>query len=93
MREFSKARGRAIAFLFDDNVFEPNFLAEAWDLLNKSGADVVYGEVAISHSPANKPFVLEDGPLTLDLLRGMNIIHRKWRGLDPAGLLRSIRPL
>ena len=69
----SRARGRAIAFLFDDNVFEPNFLAEAWNLLNESGADVVHGEVDMPRANGAN-FVIGGAPLTLDLLRGMNTI-------------------
>ena len=46
-----RARGEAVAFLFDDNVFERDFLESAWPILESQRAvDVVHGHVAISAS-------------------------------------------
>jgi glycosyltransferase involved in cell wall biosynthesis len=68
-----RARGSAIAFLFDDNVFHKDFLQEAWRALEESGADLVHGEVSMTVA-TGKPFVLGGWPLTIDLMRTLNTV-------------------
>ena len=68
-----RARGKAVAFLFDDNIFEPHFLADAWSLLEQSSADLVHGRVDVptGHGPE---IVFGAWPLSLDLIRVTNTI-------------------
>lgn len=40
-----RTRGEAVAFLFDDNVLEPDFLERAWTAMRETGADVVHARV------------------------------------------------
>ncbi len=40
-----RARGEAVAFLFDDNVLEPDFLERAWTAMQESDADIVHARV------------------------------------------------
>lgn len=66
------ARGEAVAFLFDDNVMRPDFIAAAWRALESSGADVVYAQVLMLNE--GRDFTLGGWPLTLELLRNLNTI-------------------
>jgi hypothetical protein len=67
------ARGEAVAFLFDDNILQPNFISAAWGALQRSGADVVYANVHMVTRDGND-FALGGWPLTLELLRNLNTI-------------------
>jgi len=67
------ARGEAVAFLFDDNVFQPGFIQTAWNALEESGADVVHANVHM-FAKEGKDFTLGGWPLTLELLRNLNTI-------------------
>lgn len=68
-----RARGEAIAFLFDDNIFRPDFIEAAWNALEASGADVVHTDVHMLAKVGND-FPLGGWPLTLELLRNLNTI-------------------
>jgi glycosyltransferase involved in cell wall biosynthesis len=68
-----RARGEAVAFLFDDNVFNPDFIEAAWNALEASGADVVHANVHM-FAKEGKDFTLGGWPLTLELLRNLNTI-------------------
>jgi len=68
-----RARGEAVAFLFDDNVYEPDFLQRAWEGLQDSGADVVHAEVEFPR-PVGGNVQLGGFPTTLELLRSLNTI-------------------
>ena len=67
------ARGDAVAFLFDDNIMRPDFIASAWRALESSGADVVYAHVYMLGNDG-RDFTLGGWPLTLELLRNLNTI-------------------
>jgi glycosyltransferase involved in cell wall biosynthesis len=67
------ARGEYIAFLFDDNIYAPDFLATAVEEARRSGADVVFTNVHML-TKEGKPFPLGGWPLTLELLRNLNTI-------------------
>src|ERR1043165_5314864 len=66
-----RARGEAGAFLFDDNLYQPDFVETAWDALERSGADVVHTNVHM-FAKQGKDFLLGGWPLTLELLRNLN---------------------
>ncbi|MEJ0075770.1 MAG: glycosyltransferase [Alphaproteobacteria bacterium] len=68
-----RARGEAIAFLFDDNIYQADFIETAWDALQRSGADVVHANVHM-FAKEGKDFILGGWPLTLELLRNLNTI-------------------
>jgi glycosyltransferase involved in cell wall biosynthesis len=68
-----RARGEAVAFLFDDNILHPDFIQSAWNALEASGADVVHANVHM-FAKDGKDFVLGGWPLTLELLRNLNTI-------------------
>jgi glycosyltransferase involved in cell wall biosynthesis len=68
-----RARGEAVVFLFDDNVFDPDFIETAWNALEASGADVVHTNVHM-FAKEGKDFTLGGWPLTLELLRNLNTI-------------------
>ena len=68
-----RARADAIAFLFDDNIFQPDFIQSAWAALEASGADVVHSNVHML-AKDGKDFTLGGWPLTLELLRNLNTI-------------------
>ncbi|MEA2874631.1 MAG: hypothetical protein QOH67_4933 [Hyphomicrobiales bacterium] len=68
-----RARGEAVVFLFDDNVFDPDFIETAWNALEASGADVVHANVHM-FAKEGKDFTLGGWPLTLELLRNLNTI-------------------
>jgi len=69
-----RARGEAIAFLFDDNVFQPDFIESAWNALQRSGADVVHANVQMVTKNGKDDFLLGGWPLSLELLRNLNTI-------------------
>lgn len=68
-----RARGEAVAFLFDDNIFQPDFIETAWNALQASGADVAHANVHM-FAMEGKDFTLGGWPLTLELLRNLNTI-------------------
>ena len=68
-----RARGEAVVFLFDDNVFDPDFIETAWNALEASGADVVHANVHM-FAKEGKDFALGGWPLTLELLRNLNTV-------------------
>lgn len=68
-----RARGEAIAFLFDDNVYEPDFLEAAWSALQEERADVVHGKVRMP-MPDGTVVVLGGWPTSLDVLHSRNTI-------------------
>jgi len=68
-----RARGEAIAFLFDDNVFEPDFLKHALAHLDETKVDLVHGEVAMPVESGND-FVLGGWPASVDLMRSLNTV-------------------
>jgi glycosyltransferase involved in cell wall biosynthesis len=68
-----RARGDAIAFLFDDNVFTPDFLEKAWAKLEATGADVVVTNVEML-TVQGDPFFLGGWPQTIEMLRNLNTI-------------------
>ena len=68
-----RARGKAIAFLFDDNFYEPDFLTSAWKALNETEADVVCTKVKMI-MPGAESLYLGRWPLTLELMRNLNTI-------------------
>ena len=68
-----RARGAAVAFLFDDNIFDTDFLKTAWQCLNESAVDVVHSNVKMLVKEG-KPFHLGGWPLTLELMRNLNTI-------------------
>ena len=68
-----RARGEAIAFLFDDNVFEPDFLKHALAHLDETKADLVHGEVAVPAENGND-FMLGGWPASVDLMRSLNTV-------------------
>ena len=68
-----RARGEAVAFLFDDNIFQPDFIEAAWNALQASGADAVHANVHM-YAKDGKDFTLGGWPLTLELLRNLNTI-------------------
>jgi glycosyltransferase involved in cell wall biosynthesis len=59
--------------LFDDNIYQPDFVQTAWDALQRSGADVVHSNVHM-FAKEGKDFLLGGWPLTLELLRNLNTI-------------------
>ncbi|OAJ51516.1 hypothetical protein A6V36_15945 [Paraburkholderia ginsengiterrae] len=68
-----RARGDAIAFLFDDNVFAPDFLEKAWHKLETSNADVIITNVEMLTKQGNA-FMLGGWPQTIEMLRNLNTI-------------------
>lgn len=68
-----RARGNAIAFLFDDNVFETDFLEQAWPILANDQIDVVHGKVLMPLADGES-LVLGAWPVTLDTIRSRNTI-------------------
>lgn len=67
------AKGEAIAFLFDDNVLDSEFLEKATLELFSSDVDVVHTNVKML-GVAGHDFLLGNWPLTLELLRNLNTI-------------------
>jgi glycosyltransferase involved in cell wall biosynthesis len=95
-----RARGEAIAFLFDDNLFNPQFLELAWDALESSGADVIITQVEML-TKEGPSFKLGGWPMTLELIRNLNTIPNggvlvrrsffdKYGLYDPHLLLRRV---
>jgi len=68
-----RARGDAIAFLFDDNVLAPDFLEKAWRTLEASNADVVITNVEMLTKEGDG-FLLGGWPQTIELMRNLNTI-------------------
>ena len=67
-----RARGDAIAFLFDDNIYDAHFLEKAWAALNASGADVVVTNVEMLTKAQS--FTLGGWPQTIEMMRELNSI-------------------
>ncbi|NYH22317.1 glycosyltransferase [Paraburkholderia bryophila] len=68
-----RARGDAIAFLFDDNVFAADFLEKAWAKLESSDADVIVTNVEMLTKQGDG-FLLGGWPQTIELMRNLNTI-------------------
>ncbi|WP_433766618.1 glycosyltransferase [Pseudomonas putida] len=68
-----RARGDAIAFLFDDNVLAPDFLEKAWQILESSDADVIITNVEMLTNNGES-FFLGGWPQTIELMRNLNTI-------------------
>ena len=67
------ARGDAVAFLFDDNVMAPDFMAQAHAALEETACDVVHADTHMLGRDG-KDFMLGDWPLTIDFLGNLNTI-------------------
>ena len=94
------ARGDSIAFLFDDNVLENKFIAEAYAKLHSASVDVVHANVHML-GVDGADFTLGDWPLCKELLGNLNTIpnggvlcrhtfFEKYGLYDPHILLRRI---
>ncbi|MFM0278450.1 glycosyltransferase [Paraburkholderia sediminicola] len=68
-----RARGDAVAFLFDDNVFAPDFLEKAWAKLESTDADVIVTNVEMLTKQGDG-FLLGGWPQTIELMRNLNTI-------------------
>ncbi len=68
-----RARGEAVTFLFDDNVFTPDFLQRAWEAMQDGRPDVVHAEVELPR-PVGGTAQLGGFPTTLEYLRSFNTI-------------------
>ncbi|CAE6696375.1 glycosyltransferase [Paraburkholderia haematera] len=68
-----RARGDAVAFLFDDNVFAPDFLEKAWHKLETSNADVIITNVEMLTKQGDG-FMLGGWPQTIEMMRNLNTI-------------------
>ncbi|WP_316172289.1 glycosyltransferase [Bradyrhizobium sp. SZCCHNRI3037] len=67
------ARGESVAFLFDDNVLEREFISRAQAELQASGVDVVHANVHML-GPGGSDFTLGNWPLCKELLGNLNTI-------------------
>jgi glycosyltransferase involved in cell wall biosynthesis len=68
-----RARGEAVAFLFDDNILECDFLEKTWEALHATGADVVLTNVKMMVKDGT-PFILGNWPQSIELIRNLNTI-------------------
>ncbi|MFM0629601.1 glycosyltransferase [Paraburkholderia xenovorans] len=68
-----RARGDAVAFLFDDNVFAPDFLQKACHKLETSNADVIVTNVEML-TKQGSGFLLGGWPQTIELMCNLNTI-------------------
>ncbi|WP_181586742.1 glycosyltransferase [Paenibacillus taichungensis] len=68
-----KARGDYVAFIFDDNIWDPLFLEVLLDAMNSKPADVQY---SITNMKVNDEqyFLLGEWPLTFEILYHLNTI-------------------
>jgi glycosyltransferase involved in cell wall biosynthesis len=94
------ARGDSIAFLFDDNVLERDFISRAYKELQSFSVDVVHANVHML-GVGGADFTLGDWPLCRELLGNLNTIpnggvlcrrsfFEKYGLYDPHILLRRI---
>lgn len=67
------ARGKYIAFIFDDNSWEPNALSILTRRAESSKADVLFGQMIFKKSEAEKQ-MLGTLPPAIDLLQNINFI-------------------